>query len=110
MPKRIANNTIILYREGKRVRIPAGKAFDFTAKELEDLKASSPDSIRTPRDESESVQTIEAPKTDTGKGGKQQGGKNQGKNQGKPESKPEGDGEGAGAEGGQGGADGEEEL
>jgi hypothetical protein len=108
MPKRIAVNTIILHRAGVgRVRVPAGKLFDFTAAELETLKETAPDSIRTPRNEVESVQEVEVPKSQANQGGKGgKGGKQQ--QSAKVESKPEGDGEGADAGAGAGGA--EDEL
>ena len=95
MPKRIANNKIILYREGVgRIVVQAGKQFDFTAKELEDIKRDAPNSIRTPRNESEEVQEVIPPKPAKA-----------GKNAPKAESKPEGEGKGEG--GGAGEGDGE---
>lgn len=51
MPKRIAVHTIILHREGKRVKVSPGKPFDFTPAELADIKKNSPDSIRVPVNE-----------------------------------------------------------
>ena len=92
MPKRIAVNSITVYRGGKRVVIKPKQAFDFTDAELDDIKKIAPDSVKKLEPESPVVEvkvpTDDNPKT-TG-GGKASGGKNKGAQ--KPEGdKPEGD-------------------
>lgn len=55
MPKRITNIKVVVHRNGKRVAIPANTMFDFTTDELQELKDSRLDAVRTPRNEVESV-------------------------------------------------------
>lgn len=52
MPKRIPNVAITLHRDGTRVDVVAGKLFDFTKDELDQLKLLNPDAVRLPRNES----------------------------------------------------------
>lgn len=55
MPKRTVLETIIVFRDGKRVEIkpekPA-KAFEFTAEEITQINASNPGAFRKPINES----------------------------------------------------------
>lgn len=46
MPKRIPLKSVIVQRDGKQIRLPIGKEFDFTADELKDIESSSPNSLR----------------------------------------------------------------
>lgn len=46
MPKRVAVGTIIVQRDGKRMQVPRGQAFDFTAEELADINRLNPGAIR----------------------------------------------------------------
>jgi hypothetical protein len=53
---RVANGKIILHREGVgRVVVNANQSFKFTQKELDDLKETNPDAVRTPVNEEESA-------------------------------------------------------
>jgi hypothetical protein len=46
MPKRIPVKSVIIQRDGKQKRLQIGTEFDFTADELKDIEASSPNSLR----------------------------------------------------------------
>lgn len=48
MPKRTAVNSIFVVRDGKQIQVKPGTTFEFTAEELADIKANSPESVRTP--------------------------------------------------------------
>lgn len=63
MPKRITNMSITLVRDGKRIKLPAGVAFDFTKDELEELKEIVKDAVRTPINEAESIAEVKAPES-----------------------------------------------
>lgn len=63
MPKRIVNSTIVLVRDKKRVTPAIGKAFEFTAKELEQIEKVNKDAVSklpTPVDETETTKTSES--------------------------------------------------
>jgi len=45
MPKRIAVQTVVLWREGQQVVPPVGKPFDFTKEELETIEKLNPDAV-----------------------------------------------------------------
>lgn len=45
MPKRVPTQGVIVYRDGKQMRVPLGKAFDFTAEELEQITAVNPKAL-----------------------------------------------------------------
>lgn len=49
MPKRITRGTVILNREGKRVIPPIGRLFDYTQKELDQIKKLHPDAVELPQ-------------------------------------------------------------
>lgn len=49
MPIRVATGKIILFREGKRVVIRKDQSFDFTAKELSELRQVNESAVRKPR-------------------------------------------------------------
>lgn len=51
MPKRIAVNTLFIYRDKKRKKIMPGESVDLTDDELKDLNANAPDTIRKPINE-----------------------------------------------------------
>lgn len=73
MAIRIAVNTLILHRNGKRVKVKPGEQIELTSEELASLKADAPDSIRIPHNE-----VAEAPKAKVpadGKGDAKAGGK-----------------------------------
>jgi len=61
MPVRITNSTLILFRNGQRVKIRPNLKVDLTEIELADIKASNPDAIRTPSDETESIKAAVIP-------------------------------------------------
>lgn len=64
MPKRIAVNTLVLSREGKRVTVKPGQAVDLTSDEINQLKPMG--AIRLPVNETAAAETEdEAPKTET---------------------------------------------
>lgn len=46
MPKRVAVGAIIVQRDGKRMQVPRGQAFDFTAEELADINRLNPGAVR----------------------------------------------------------------
>lgn len=48
MPKRKVVQTVILYRNGERVKPPIGKIFDFTAEEVAQLAQVAPDALARP--------------------------------------------------------------
>lgn len=58
---RIANNKIILHRNGQRVTIPAGSKFDFTADELESITETDKDALRKLVNEDDSAPTVKVP-------------------------------------------------
>jgi len=63
MPKRTVLETIVLFRDGKRVVVSPQKppvAFDFTPEEITQIRAANPHAFRKPIDESGS-----APEADT---------------------------------------------
>lgn len=45
MPKRLAKQTIVLFRDGKRVSPAVGKNFVFTKEEYQEIAALNPDAI-----------------------------------------------------------------
>lgn len=45
MPKRVPVQTIIVNREGKNIRPPIGKPFDFTPEELDDIMRVNPAAV-----------------------------------------------------------------
>lgn len=52
MAKRVPVQTIIVYRDGKRVAPPIGKPYDFTADEIKSINDRNPDASRKVTDES----------------------------------------------------------
>lgn len=69
MAKRITNVKIVIYRDKKRVVIPANTQFDFTKEELDELKEAAPDAVRTPKNEVESIVELKLPEAAGNKGG-----------------------------------------
>lgn len=61
MPKRIANNKIILVRDGQRVVIKPNQSFDFTTAEIKDIEAGSSDTLRKLVNEAEEVVEVKVP-------------------------------------------------
>lgn len=59
--KRIATQTIVLHREGKRVVIKPRQQFDFTAAEIKEITETSPDALRKPVNEDDDVVEVKAP-------------------------------------------------
>lgn len=51
MPIRIANQTIVLQRDGKRIVVKPKEKYDFTAKELEEIKGINKNAVRQPINE-----------------------------------------------------------
>lgn len=64
MPQRIPVNKIIVHRDGKRFAPPLGKPFDFTAAELEDIKAVNPGAVRKVINESADAKDAKDAKDD----------------------------------------------
>lgn len=64
MPKRIATQTIVLYRDKKRVVIKPKQQFDFTTAEINEITAASKDALRKPVNESEELVEIKLTPTD----------------------------------------------
>jgi uncharacterized protein (UPF0216 family) len=67
MPQRTANMALTLHREGKRIKIAAGQTYNFTADELEQLKAIDANAVRKPvveTDGSENVKASTKPEVD----------------------------------------------
>lgn len=60
MTKMIARHSIVVGREGKRVKVPAGTAFDFTAAEIKEIEASEPGVLRNPKNETSEPDASEA--------------------------------------------------
>lgn len=56
MPFRITTQTIVLYRDGKRVRVPAGQRFEFTSAELKEIQDINKTAVRQPINEMADVQ------------------------------------------------------
>ena len=77
MPKRIANNTLVLMRSGQRVTVKPGQQVDLTAEELADINRVAPDALRKPAAELpvDEVKLPDAPKPQVGKQEKQGKGK-----------------------------------
>lgn len=64
MPKRIATQTIVLYRDKKRVVIKPKQQFDFTTAEITEITEASKDALRKPVNESEELVEIKLTPTD----------------------------------------------
>lgn len=64
MPKRIATQTIVLFRDKKRVVIKPKQQFDFTADEIKEITTASKDALRKPVNESEELVEIKLTPTD----------------------------------------------
>lgn len=45
MPKRVPVQGIVIHRDGKNIKPPIGKAFDFTAEELADIMRVNPNAV-----------------------------------------------------------------
>ncbi len=58
---RVANGKIVLHRDGKRIVVNANQSFKFTSDELEGLKKTNPDAVRTPVNEEESAVEVKVP-------------------------------------------------
>ena len=58
---RIANHKVVLHRNGQRVSIKAGQKFPFTAEEIDDITASSPEALRVLVNEDESAPEAKVP-------------------------------------------------
>lgn len=67
MPKKVANHTVVVVRDGKRLRVSPGTSFDFTAAEVAGLNKMSPGTLRNPVNE-----TVEEPEQEPGDGEAQQ--------------------------------------
>lgn len=52
MPQRIPQHTIVLVRDGQRVKPVIGKPFNFTPEEVKSITASNPKALRHPINES----------------------------------------------------------
>lgn len=60
MPQRTANMALTLHRDGKRVKVAAGQTVNFSAEELEELKAIDPNAVRKPIVESDGSENVKA--------------------------------------------------
>lgn len=68
MPIRVPVQSVLVIRDGKRVRPPLGTPFEFTAKELAEINAVNPVAIRKPIQELATPATTDADsKGDAGK-------------------------------------------
>lgn len=59
--KRIATQTVILHREGKRVVIKPNQMFDFTAAEIKEIEGTSKDALRKALNEEAEIVEVKAP-------------------------------------------------
>jgi hypothetical protein len=80
MPKRIAVNSIVVYRDGKRFTVKPDQMFDFTDAELADIKRSASDAVRQPTPENAVVE-VKLPGASAPAGGKGSGGRGGNKTQ-----------------------------
>lgn len=60
MPVRVANASIVVMRDGKRVNVPGGAPYNFTEKEIEDVNNMQPGTFRKPIMELTTASLIEA--------------------------------------------------
>ncbi|MCB1865168.1 MAG: hypothetical protein KDG50_07030 [Chromatiales bacterium] len=67
MPKMVPLQSVVLFREGKRVRPQIGKVFNFTADEIEELTEASPECLRKPIAETDGDQAADAKEAAVGK-------------------------------------------
>lgn len=51
MPTKIARHTVTVHRDGKSVRAPIGKPFDFTDEEVKQVDEANPRALRVPHNE-----------------------------------------------------------
>jgi hypothetical protein len=58
---RIATGTVVLHRDGKRVKVKAGEKFEFTQAEIDSIKQVNPDALRLPVNEVEDAPAAKAP-------------------------------------------------
>lgn len=63
MAIRIANQTIILHRNGARMTVKPGQKMDFTKDEIEEIKGLNPDALRTAKNELEEAPEAKLPIT-----------------------------------------------
>lgn len=63
MPKRIATQTIVIVREGKRITIKPKQSFDYTSAEIKEITSLSKDALRQPINESETVVEVKVPES-----------------------------------------------
>ena len=61
MPKRKVVQTVIVYRDGQRIKPTIGEIFDFQQKELDQIMAINPDAVTRPVVEVD-VENLEAQK------------------------------------------------
>ena len=59
MPKRVPNASVVVIRDKKRVSVTPGKAFDFTAAEIDEITRIMPGALRKPVNESADTATSE---------------------------------------------------
>lgn len=48
MPVRIPHHTVVIHRDGKNIRPPIGKPFNFTSDEIEEITGLHPRALRRP--------------------------------------------------------------
>ena len=65
MPKRELLQAVVVQRDGERLKIKAGKVFDFTADELADIKKLNPDAIKAPQEAKEPEEVVMPGKKDS---------------------------------------------
>lgn len=63
MPKRIATQTIVIVREGKRITIKPKQSFDFSSAEIKEITSLSKDALRQPINESETIVEVKVPES-----------------------------------------------
>lgn len=51
MPTRVPHHQIVVHRDGKNIRVPIGKPFDFTQDEVDQVRESHPHALRHPVNE-----------------------------------------------------------
>jgi hypothetical protein len=59
--KRIATQTVILHREGKRVVIKPNQMFDFTTAEIKEIEGTSKDALRKALNEEAEIVEVKVP-------------------------------------------------
>lgn len=101
MPKRKVVQTVVIYRDGQRIKPAIGDIFDFKQNELEDINSINPDALARPIVEVD-VENVQAQadakakaeadaKAKADADAKNTGGKGKGKDDKKTDAKPEDD-------------------